>query len=68
MKTLLLNWAAAALLATASLVPAHAQGEASALSTLSALPTASIVAGSAVAGSVAAIPLALSRPARAAWC
>ena len=47
-------------LATAGIAPAHAHGEASALSSLSALPLASIVAGSAVAGSVVAVPLALS--------
>jgi hypothetical protein len=38
----------------------YAHGEASAFSALSTLPIASIVGGSAVAGSVAAIPLALS--------
>ena len=47
-------------LATAGTAPAHAHGDASALSSLSALPVASIVGGSAVAGSVAAVPLALS--------
>ena len=47
-------------LATAGIAPAHAHGDASALSSLSALPVASIVGGSAVAGSVAAVPLALS--------
>ena len=54
--------AACALLvcATASF-DAKAQSEASALSALSALPLASVaVGGSAVAGSVAAVPLALS--------
>ena len=47
-------------LATAGIAPAHAHGEASALSSLSALPLASIAGGSAIAGSVAAVPLALS--------
>lgn len=43
-----------------AVAPVRAHGEASALSSLSALPVASVVAGSAVAGSVAAVPLALS--------
>jgi hypothetical protein len=47
-------------LAAAGIGQARAHGEASALSALSAAPVASIVGGSAVAGSVAAAPLALS--------
>ena len=47
-------------LAAAGIGPALAHGDASALSSLSALPVASIVGGSAVAGSVVAVPLALS--------
>jgi len=47
-------------LATVGTSQAHAHGEASTLSSLSALPVASIVGGSAVAGSVVAVPLALS--------
>lgn len=54
-----------ALTLAAAVAPVRAHGEASALSSLSALPVASVVAGSAVAGSavagsVAAVPLALS--------
>lgn len=60
MKTIFSAVLVALTLATAGMAPAHARGEASALSSLSALPLASIVAGSAVAGSVAAVPLALS--------
>lgn len=60
METIFPAMLAALTLATAGIAPAHAYGEASALSSLSALPLASIVAGSAVAGSVAAVPLALS--------
>lgn len=60
MKRTLLNWFAATMLAIAAAGPAHAHGEGSALSALSALPMASVIGGSAVAGSVAAIPLALS--------
>jgi hypothetical protein len=56
MSTLLL----ALTLTAAGIAPAHAHGGASALSGLSALPVASIVGGSAVAGSVVAVPLALS--------
>lgn len=42
-------------------LPVRAQGEASALSTLSALPVASVVVGaSAVAGSAIAVPVVLS--------
>jgi hypothetical protein len=47
-------------LAATVVTSAHAHGEASALSSLSALPVASIVGGSAVAGSLVAVPLALS--------
>ena len=60
MKTIFSALLIALTLATAGMAPAHANGEASALSSLSALPVASIVGGSAVAGSVAAVPLALS--------
>lgn len=47
-------------LAAAGIGQARANGEASALSALSAAPVASVVGGSAVAGSVVAVPLALS--------
>jgi hypothetical protein len=60
MKRILLNCIAATMLAIAGASPVHAHGEGSALSALSALPMASVIGGSAVAGSVAAIPLALS--------
>ena len=59
MKTIVSAMFIALTLAT-GMAPAHAHGEASALSSLSALPVASIVGGSAVAGSVVAVPLALS--------
>jgi hypothetical protein len=54
MKEIFSRLLAAATLAAATMAPAHAHGDASALSTLSALPVASIV------GSVVAVPLALS--------
>lgn len=60
MKTIFSAVLIALTLATVGMAPAHAHGEASALSSLSALPVASIVGGSAVAGSVVAVPLALS--------
>lgn len=60
MKRIVAGLLAALTLAAAVIVPAHAHGEASALSSLSALPLASIVGGSAVAGSLVAVPLALS--------
>lgn len=48
-------------MAMGTAVPARAQSEASALSTLSALPVASVVVGaSAVAGSAIAVPVVLS--------
>lgn len=60
MKTIFSAVFVALTLATVGIAPAHAQGGASALSSLSALPVASLVGGSAVAGSLAAVPLALS--------
>jgi hypothetical protein len=58
MKTTISGIILAITLAGAGSAQAHA--EASAISALSAVPVASIVGGSAVAGSVAAVPLALS--------
>jgi hypothetical protein len=58
MKTTISGIILAIMLASAG--SAHAHAEASAISALSAVPVASIVGGSAVAGSVAAVPLALS--------
>ena len=58
MKTCIPEIILAITLAAAGIGQAHA--EASAISALSAVPVASIVGGSAVAGSLAAVPLALS--------
>jgi len=53
--------ASALMLGVTLAVPAHAQSEVSAVSALSALPVASVVGtGSAVAGSVVAVPAMLS--------
>ena len=60
MRKMFAGLLAALTLATAAIAPVHAHGEASVLSSLSALPVASIVGGSAVAGSLVAVPLALS--------
>lgn len=60
MKKIVSGLLVALTLASAGIAPAHAHGEASALSSLSALPVVSIVGGSAIAGSVVAVPLALS--------
>jgi hypothetical protein len=54
MKKIISGLLAAVSLALAAMAPAHAHGDASALSSLSVLPVASIV------GSVVAVPLALS--------
>jgi hypothetical protein len=60
MKKIISGLLVALTVATAGIAPVHAHGEASALSSLSALPVASIIGGSAVAGSLVAVPLALS--------
>ena len=60
MKKIVSGLLVALTLASAGIALAHAHGEASALSSLSALPVVSIVGGSAIAGSVVAVPLALS--------
>jgi hypothetical protein len=60
MKKIISGLLVALTVATAGIAPAHAHAEASALSSLSALPVASVIGGSAVAGSLVAVPLALS--------